>query len=76
MAMEMFAARTGRSGTQLMGSIRPIYNIWETVQKIFFTIDDEGLYDEPIVHTVGEIARARPRPITFQYRMDNRLIGF
>ena len=21
-----------------------------------FTIDDEGLYDEPIVHAVGEIA--------------------
>ena len=21
--------------------------IWETVQKIFFTIDDESLYDEP-----------------------------
>ena len=49
--------------------------IWASLQKIFFTIDDEGLYDEPIVHTVGEIARA-PGPITFQYRMDNRLIGF
>ena len=39
--------------------------LWETVQKIFFTIDDEGLYDEPIVHAVGEIARALG-PITFQ----------
>ena len=38
------------------------------VQKIVFTIDDEGLYDEPIVHTVGEIARV-PYPITFQYRI-------
>ena len=44
-------------------------------EDFFFTIDDEGLYDEPIVHTVGEIAQAL-RPITFQYRMDNRLIGF
>ena len=59
------SALLGRFGTRLMGIIRPIYNIWETVQKIFFTIDDEGLYDEPIVHTVGEIARV-PDPITFQ----------
>ena len=65
------SALLGRSGIRLMGSIRPIYNGTED----FFTIDDEGLYDEPIVHTVGEIARAL-RPITFQYRMDNRLIGF
>ena len=39
--------------------------IWASVQKDFFTIDYEGLYDEPIVHAVGEIARA-PCPITFQ----------
>ena len=44
-------------------------------RRIVFTIDDEGLYVIPIVHTVGEIARV-PDPITFQYRMDNRLIGF
>ena len=44
-------------------------------RRIVFTIDDEGLYVIPIVHTVGEIARV-PYPITFQYRMDNRLIGF
>ena len=58
-----------------MGSIRPIYmyNIWETVHKDFFTIDDGGLYDEPYVHAVVEIARALG-PITFQYRMDIRLI--
>ena len=30
-------------------------------RRMFFTIDDEGLYDEPIVHTVGEIARAPAR---------------
>ena len=34
-------------------------------RRIVFTIDYEGLYDEPIVHAVGEIARA-PCPITFQ----------
>ena len=62
--------------------IRPIYNIvlynilyGKRYKRIFFTIDDEGLYVIPIVHTVGEIARA-PGPITFQYHMDNRLIGF
>ena len=32
---------------RLMGSIRPIYNIWETVQKDFFTSDYEGLYGDP-----------------------------
>ena len=69
------SALLGRSGTRLMGIIRPIYSIWETVQKDFFTIDDEGLYDEPYVHAVGEIARGPP-PITFQYRMELRLIGF
>ena len=53
----------------------PIYNIWQTIQKDFQTIDDEGLYDEPYVHAVVEIARA-PCPITFQYRMDIRLIEF
>ena len=26
-----------------MGSICPIHNIWETVQKDYFTIDDEGI---------------------------------
>ena len=55
-----------------MGIIRPIYNIY---RRIFKTIDDEGLYDEPYVHAVGEIAREQ-YPITFQYRMDIRLIGF
>ena len=30
------SALLGRSGTRLMGSIRPIYNIWETVQKNVF----------------------------------------
>ena len=40
------SALLGRSGTRLMGIIRPIYNIWETVQKNFFTIDYEDLYDE------------------------------
>ena len=38
---------------------------WASVQKNFFTIDYEGLYDEPYVHAVGEIARATC-PITFQ----------
>ena len=52
-----------------LGRFGPLYI------RIFFTIDDEGLYVIPIVHTVGKIARV-PDPITFQYRMDNRLIGF
>ena len=51
------------------GRFGPLY------RRIYFPIDDEGLYDEPIVHAVGEIARV-PDPITFQYRMNNRLIGF
>ena len=38
----------------------------------FFTIDDEGLYDEPIVHTVGEIARV---PSLARIRMDYLLVG-
>ena len=52
-----------------LGRFGPLY------RRIYFPIDDEGLYDEPIVHAVGEIARV-PDPITFQYRMDNRIIGF
>ena len=44
-------------------------------RRIYFTIDDEGLYDEPYVHAVGEIAREL-LPITFQWRMDIRLTGF
>ena len=57
-----------------MGSIRPY--ITNGTEEFFFTIDDEGLYDEPIVHAVGEIARVPYPIITFQYRMDNRLIDF
>ena len=72
--MDRLSLVLGGSGTRLTGSIRPKYNIhvWETVQ---FTIDDEGLYDEPYVHAVVEIARCQA-PITFQYRMDIRLIDF
>ena len=62
------SALLGRSGTRLMGIIRPIYNgIYneKRYRRIFLTIDDEGLFVIPIVHAVGEIARGLG-PITFQ----------
>ena len=48
-----------------MGIIHPIYNIWETVQKDFFTIDYEGVIVISIGFLRREIVRGRS-PITFQ----------
>ena len=51
------------------GRFGPLY------RRIFFTIDYEGLYDEPYVNAVGEIARCQA-PITFQCPINNSSIGF
>ena len=64
-----------RSGTRLYGDHPPHTFIWETVQKNIFTIDYEGLYDEPYGRSTREIARD-PDPITFQCPDTNRIIGF
>ena len=37
-----------------LGRFGPLY------RRFFFTIDYEGLYDEPYVNAVGEIARGPP----------------
>ena len=72
------SALLGRSGTRLMEIIRPIYNIWETVQKNFFTIDYEGLYDEPFIKTPygrGDCSGPGPHHFPIPYGV-KRLIGF
>ena len=58
-----------------MGIIRPIHLYGKRYRRIFLTIDYEGVIVISIRVLRREIARA-PGPITFQYRMDIRLIGF
>ena len=41
------SALLGRSGTRLMGSIRPYITYGKRYRRTFFTTDDEGLYEGP-----------------------------
>ena len=62
----------GGAGTKAARQSEPVELLG---RRIFFTIDDEGLYVIPYGSLLGEIARV-PYPITFQCPDTNRLIGF